>query len=662
MSTLFLLALLACGGAPEDSGTTGSTGTTTDSGETGDSGGTTTLSPEEMSLDLNQTGHADLLLPTGVVVDPQRGRGFAISLSLPLLAEFNINNGTLTAVHDIDFQPAYPRLSIDGDGVVWVSNTAHHPGFGLNPDTGEQIELPGGFDRTSDVIGLPGGGAVYAGVLQDGTSVLRAVAPDGHQTAQGMFEGELLRDVELSPDGVSVLAVSEDGSARVVGLNLGRLEEQSSCPGARGGSYMARLPDGSWMVSDKTRIVLTDCLDEEPEVLAVGKDNHQLFVFDEEVIVLDRQGVASEGGESWGVARRVTHDLELLPSPIVTGKNSGFGGYDHRLDTIWMNSEGTSEVWGVERTSGEVLHRVSLGTHLDTLVVADDTPHVAWVTGRLSSSLFRADLESGEVLSVDGVIDWPVGPTLVGGSLWVVDGLTGDLFEFDRTSMALLRRLELGLHENPTLAIDDLLWNEERQSLFLTHGVDNTLYEIDPTREGSEAVIGSWRLTGELVGDSGDAGLVEVALDGGLIYVARLYDGALSVVNPDEDELVASATVETDVLLELGGLRWDLLFVEGETLYLGPFAFDTTGLRRTPEHDVAATHIIGRLPEGRYGWSEEWEQLVLLDENGGVLRGEAFTTEAAGEPVFAVADWDAPRALHVGFGSSKLTSLPLLFE
>ncbi len=625
--------------------------TVTETGETG------TLPPERIEMSLNQTGFLEHLLPTAMAVDTNNGLGFSVSLSMSTLSMFDMNTGVLLDVVDLDYQPAYPRISVDGEGTLWLSNSRNDAGFGYVPTTQEVVELPSGFVKTNDVLGLPGGGAVYVGVLADGSSVVRAVGGDGHQVAQGLYEDELLRTVVVANDGIGVLAVSPDGAARVVVLGPGNLEELSVCEGLRGGSFMVQLPDESWLVSDTNALFHSDCQGGTTTV-TVGNENHQVFVINDEIVLLDRIGDPDIAGESWGVMRYLSLDLEVQPEVHSVGKNSGFGGYDHRLDQLWMNSEGTGEVWAIEVSTGTINHRLRLGTHLDQMAIDPAQEHVVWVAGRLSSSVIRADLSTGERVSSYNEIDWPVGPVFAEGSLWVLDGLSTDIFQLNPETLEIDRVIDLSLPENPLLAISDMAWSEARGSLFLSHGATNRLYEVDPV---AGEVVNSWGLAGELITDTEDVGLVEVFVDGDSVYVARLTDGELTRVDPDVTDSVITGKIDSAELLELSGLSWDLLFVEGENLFFGPFALDTIGLRRTPENDVAATHIIGRGVNGRYGWNRDWGQLMLLNEAGGSVVGVDLVSDADGTPSFAWAPWATERLLHVGFGSSTLTS-ELVFE
>jgi len=640
-------SLISCSGGKDTSLVNDSdTFTTTETGETA------LPIPERMVVSLNKTGFLDHLLPTGLAVDTANGLGFSVSLSMPTLSVFDMNNGTLLDVVDLEYQPAYPRISVDGGGTVWLSNSRNDAGFGYVPSTQEFIQPPTGFAKTNDVLGLPGGGAVYVGVLADGSSVVRSIGSDGHLVAQGLYPDELLRTVVVANDGIGVLAVSPDGGARVLVLGPGDLQELSVCEGLRGGSFMVQLPDESWVVSDTEAIFHSDCAGNTSTV-TIGNENHQVFVIDDEIVLLDRIGDLDVAGASWAVTRHLSLDLEVKPEVYSVGKNSGFGGYDHRLEQLWMNSEGTGEVWAVDVSTGDVNHRLRLGTHLDQMAIDPAQEDVVWVTGRLSSSVVRVDMSTGEQVSSYNEIDWPVGPVIAEGSLWVVDGLSSNIYQLNPDNLEIDRVIEMSLPENPLLAISHMGWSEARGSLFLSHGGTNSLYEIAPS---TGTIVNSWPLAGELITDTELAGLVEVFVDGDYVYVARLFDGEITRVDPEVPDSVVTGKLSSSDLLELAGLSWDLLFVEGDTLFFGPFAFESAGLRRTPENDVAATHIIGRGEHGRYGWSSEWGQLMLLSDEGASVTGVEFVSDSNGSPNFTWAPWSTERLLHVGFGSSTLTS------
>jgi hypothetical protein len=640
-------SLISCkdSGDSADSQITDSTVVT----ETGETGSTP---PERIVESLNQTGFLEHLLPTGMAVDPGNGLGFSVSLSMPTLSVFDMNNGELLDVVDLEYQPAYPRISVDGQGTLWLSNSRNDAGFGYSPTTQEKIELPAGFAKTNDVLGLPGGGAVYVGVLADGSSVVRSLGGDAHQVAQSLYPDELLRTVVVAKDGIGVLAVSPDGSARVVVLGPGNLEEISVCDGLRGGSFMVQLPDESWVVSDTNTLFHSDCSGGTTSV-TIGNENHQIFVINNEIVLLDRIGEPAVAGESWAVMRHLSLDLEVLPEIQRLGRNSGFGGYDPRLEQLWVNSEGTGEVWAIDVSTGEVNNRLRLGTHLDQMAIDPSQENIVWVTGRLSSSVVRVDLTSGERVYSNNEIDWPVGPVFAEGSLWVVDGLSSGLFQLDPETLTIERVVDLNLPENPLLAINDMAWSEARSTLFLTHGATNILYEVDPV---AGEILSNWTLAGELITDTEQVGLLEIFIDGDFVYVARLFDGEITRIDPDVSGSAVTGRLADEELAELSGLSWDLLFVEGDSLFFGPFSFDTVGLRRTPENDIAATHIIGRGTHGRYGWSLDWGQLMLLNESGGASSGVDFTSDAGGVPNFVWAPWSTERLLHVGFGSPTLTA------
>jgi len=646
--------MLAACKADTDSVETGTNDTekdTIDSAETGETEDTG-LSP----LGYSQTQIAEtppVLLPYSVAVDSVRRRAFVVSLSLPRIAEIDLDTARISKVHTLsDFDSGFPRIAVDGQGTLWISNKSEsNPGIGFRPESSEQLVLESGLIKSHSVLGRSTGGAVFAGASND-TGVIRVVDADGKTLMETAFENELVRTLAATENGFAVLLVSDGGSARIVEYdeNLAVLKE---CTDARGGDFMLALPNGEFLVTAFSSLYKSDC-DGDVEQLQMGIENHQAFLVDDEILVLDRIGNQAHSGQVWGVARRFDTDLNRTTS-YATGKNSGFGGIDSTTGLVWMNSEGTGELWAMEPDTGEVKHRVPLGLHLDEVLANRDEPGIAWVSGRLSNSILRINLNTGEVLAQNKEINWPLSPVLADGLLWVVDGLSADVIGLNPTTLVVSRSLKTGLNENPLLLLHDLGWHAGRNSLFLTHGADNKLYEINPK---TGTVRTEWPLPGPVVNDTESTGLLEIYIEGDDAYTARTTDGFVARVDLEKGRTEATIQVPIEERNSIQELRWGLLELRGERLFYGPYALDKATLERDGDADIDATRLVAKSGVEWIAWRSESNEIVYLDDEDKVLRTQAIDNDDVPVPSFEWTNWWNGTLLYAGFGESSIWSLP----
>jgi sugar lactone lactonase YvrE len=586
-------------------------------------------------------GQTNLLMATRVTVDTARRRAFATSLVSGAVAVIDIDAAALLGVYDVGGQPSLPEAAMDGRGSVWISG--QRVLSRLNPETGQLDGFDLGLGRIEGIVTLAGdGGAVVMGDDAARVSWIVRVDANGAELARAQLEGSG-SCIGIADDGAAVVVseILDAGGTEVEVYSIDGLALLRSCPASAAGNTVTQALDGRFLLPNQDFVGEARCDGVAPEKLTIGQENKQALVVPgapagADVLVLDRIGDSTLRGPNWGIARWLDASLVPTGATFSTGKNSGHGGMDGETGYIWMNSEGTSEAQAYDPQTGMLVQRVQLGVDLESVAIADDSPGIVWVTGRLSRTLGRADLTTGEVLKTTPFDGWPVQPTIVGQTLFVLDGLTQELWAFDRDSLDVLAHYDLGLDDNIGLVFDDLAYDEARGVLLVADAQANALVAVDPS---SGATIQRWALAGNPADDPDTIGVQRVVVVGDAYVVLNTVEGRLTRIEAGQSEIALSVLLPVSVTRELGYAAVpDPLWTDGERLYVGGHAIDPLTFQELPDGKRALTQVLGARGGDLVGWDATAEDVVELDPAGEVVSRVPIATSTIlpGIPL-----WDA---------------------
>lgn len=594
---------------------------------------TSTPPPQGYTARLLPEGQANLLLPIHVGLDVTGRRLYVSSNGLPNIAEIDVDAAELVAVHTVDTVNLHPRVAAGAAG-VWLG---YEDPPALMRLTGEVVEA--GVERVHALVSTDDGGAVLAGSAGE-ADLLVSVDASGAVVSSAV-DGSVLA-LDVGAGGVAALVREGDATAPTALISLDAdLAVSSRCDIVGGGqaafSWMDESPQG-WVVSMPTGVATLTCPSGAWTEIPIGRENRAIFSLpDETILVLDRLGAADR---NWGVARRFDASLAAIGKGTDIGKNSGYAAYDPTSGLVWMNSEGTGEVWAVDGATGAIVERIRLGAHVESLV-ADADGRVVF-TGRLAAQYGRADAAAEELTVAEGDLTWPSAPTWLGERLFVLDELDTTVAEIDPDTLEVMSERDPGLGSNAVLTLSDMVAHPTRGTLFVTHGELNVLAEIDPDEM---VVLNRWDLGGGVVTDPNVPGRLEALVVPDGVLTLRNHDGAWTLVDPDASEPLASGTLDDEAIRAVSaGHQLDAarLSRDGERVWVAGAAFDTrslTGVR-----------------------SLEGVDLVIDDDGGEVVAWRAdppalFTISASDErsqpvPVESAA-WGHPAAVLVGEGQAR---------
>ena len=454
------------------------------------------------------------------------------------------------------------------------------------------------------------------------------VDANGAELARARLEGSGSA-IGLADDGTAVVVseILDAGGTEVEVYTLDGLVLSRTCPASAAGNTVTQTLDGRFLLPNQDFVGEARCDGVTPKKLTLGEENKQALLVPgagADVLVLDRIGDATLRGPNWGIARWLDASLVPTGATFSTGKNSGHGGVDGETGYIWMNSEGTSEVQAYDPQTGTLVQRVQLGVDLESVAIADDSPGIVWVTGRLSRTLGRADLSTGEVLKTTPFDGWPVQPTIVGQTLFVLDGLTQELWAFDRDSLDVLAHYDLGLADNIGLVFDDLAYDEARSVLLVADAQANALVAVEPS---SGATVQRWALAGNPADDPDTIGVQRVVVVGDAYVVLNTVEGRLTRIEAGQSEIALSVLLPVSVTRELGYAAVpDPLWTDGERLYVGGHAIDPLTLEELPDGKRALTQVLGARGGDLVGWDATSDEVIALDPAGEVVSRVSIAT------------------------------------
>jgi len=611
--------------------------------------------PQAMEHYLLDEGEPNHLLPLYVDVDVESRRAWCLSRLLGTVAQVDLDAAEL-----IRILPRYEstssalRLKGDGPDVVWQLRSGPPPLLRIEADTGHMRAVDVGLSGATDLLRLDEDRLLVTGEIEGGSNALLVL--------DALLEVAQTEEVEATP---LQLEMAGDGAFGVL-MQGGRvdvrdaetLELLRTCTspflGHTVGNTLASLPDGNFVITQDTSVGLVRCDDDDPVEIDEGTENWDVLTDGDEVIVLDRIG----GDEpNWGEMRRYDADLDLVGDATPTGKNSGYGGLDG--DLVWMNSEGSSDLWAIHADTGDLVHRVQTGLHVESLAADPDRPGRVYASGRLSDLLMWVDMDTGDTLTAEIDFHWPVVPVVADGKLWVLDQLDADLHALDLETLESLGAYDLGLSTNVSLTLSDMALHADRGTLFVTHGWDNQLVEVDPA---DGAVVGRWDLGGEVL-DKDESGRLEVLVGPSEVLTVRSADGRVTRIDPDQADAVDTAAPVAEQIPQQTRLQYAALSEDGTLLYIGPYAIDTATLEHDVDRDVGWTFAAGQYDGTWIAWRADDVSILTVDADG-VITSVAPTEIVAGAqaPEFHyVGEWEQ-RLLFTDLRRAGILAWPMKLE
>ena len=613
-------------------------------GGPGDSEASTPLADTE--LEILPAGQSNMLVPIQVAVNATTRRAWASSNGLPNLAEVDLDAGQLVAVHAVaDMPNLHPFVAADDLGIVWLGFDTQPAFLRYDPATGTGASVDTPMLEVHDLVALAGGGAAAAGSFADGLDSIVISNPDGTVRTVADTGGSVLGMMTRSTGELAVM-LGDKATREVSGIEFvdpatgavtGRCGTTPS--GITGAfAWMDEMPGFGFVFAQTTLVGAVDCESGAWRSLTVGGENRATMgLGDGTFAVLDRVGGQDR---NWGLLRRFNADLSPAGDDIQTGKNSGYGGRDPVTGRLWMNSEGTDELWAMNPGDAEPAARVRLGAHIESLAVDPRNPRSAVWSGRLSTTIGRADLDAGTLSAVDVFPHWPVSPVWLGERCFYLDDLTGEVIEVNSDTLTEIAVLPSPLGPNSTLTLSDLLAVEARGTLFVDNAEANTLAEIDPD---SGTILASWALGGNPPEDENQPGKVELSLTNAGIVALRNRDGAATLVDPDQPTIVAFATLGSSASKSVTNAHlMDAVRVsaDGDRLWFGNIQIDPTSLGLGVELDGAVQVVSDAADRGLLAWGDDPAALMLFSANGNAR--QTFETDEA--------PWGAPVLVLMGEG------------
>ena len=567
------------------------------------------------------------LQPFEVAIDPTARLVYLTALGTPTVAVVDVDTATLVGMIPLGGSAVTrPDLAADADGNVWVVG---EKGFGAMRVTRTSLDR---FESDLLIEGdaalpAPGGGMLLTGQAGPGVTwadgpVLVSVGPDG------TFQvGEAL------PDGAPAL-IAIDGGARVgVILRTGMLEVrdastlalEETCEMPFAAQRGAQLDGGAIVVSDDTHIGVVPCRGAEGWATELGVENKDVISLGDSALVLDRIG-DGDWDPNLGVAWRVTA-TGVEPRPAFeTAKNTGYGALDPQTGLLWVNSEGTGEVWAIDPTTGEVQAEVRTGLFVDGLAVSPSQAGRHYVTGRLTDTVLRID-SGGLSLDMSDQVRWPWSPVIdeERGLLWLLSQTSGDVHAFDLETLDWVDSIETRLGANPLLTFSGLGLDPHTGDLWLADSSTDQLLRISPDDGG---VTRRRNLGGPLITDPDSIGELAVMVDAeGDVLVARSNDGRVVRYITDHDTSYLG-WVDMDALEDVSEVDFARLDAERRVVWIGGAAVDATTLQRRDDLDLAVERVIGPDPDGSgalLAVSLDHQHLVRIDSTGAETGSTVFS-------------------------------------
>lgn len=650
MSLMFLL--FACQGAPVTDGSL-DTDNAIDTGESGPPDTGELWGPEVLDLyDYEGLNH---LLPTELLVSSGNRLAYSHALNSDTIAVLDLDTKALVAVHEV---PGVGQVELyDGGKLIYVTRSSSPPIQTLNPTTGASQALVVGLESVNGVLRLSETKTAMAGETADGSHILQI---NDRENDHARLAFEVLPEVPRA-----LLDAGNGEIAVVMGQRLepGLIEFRSksdlsllrSCTAPFGAGGASLTQEGDVVLATTSQIGLAPCSEtlpaREPQILELGEENMDVIQSPAGMLVLDRVG---EENRNWSIARLFDVSAgELdLKSSFTTGKNSGRGGRDLQTGLVWMNSEGTTEVWAMEPATGVLRVAMPTGLHIES-IAASDSKGVLLVSGRLSSLLARVDFVTGSVEVLEHTLSWPVAPVFYDGNFYVLDQLAGTLHIFEGASLTQGAQLDLGWDKLDTLTMSDAVLLPDRGSLLLSNGAVDEVVEVDLA---TFSIAGRTVLGAPL--DRDDPGRLELHPMGNGALAVRSFDGRIVKINL-ESGVPQIFKPLTDVLEQRSHMQFSELSKDESLLYVGPFAVETQGWTLQNDQERDWSFPVESREDGSWvGWRQSDSLLFQVGADGTVLSEQATGFDKMALPEWIATPWMS-RYIATDMGSGTLTAFTL---
>jgi hypothetical protein len=584
-----------------------------------------------------------------VAMDPDRRRVYTTALGSSVLLVYDADSGAVLQDMPLGNDPLNtPEVELDSSGNVWVGANTDPPLMHFDVESGDRTILWDELSGARDLAPRAAGGMVVLGRSASSNNAI--VAYDAELQPVASFETDSsVRGLVPMDDLEAVGVTLAEGDLLV--LSSDDLTELRRCEVAIDRPWHgAQLDDGTVVLSSESAIG-TACVG-QPRAWLDGQENMEVLPMGDHALVLDRLGYEQGFDPNLGIGRLVGPDGIIGAFP--TAKNTGFGALDPVTGSVWVNSEGTSEVLAMDPTTGAFSVAVRGGTFLDGLTADPEDSSVLYATGRLSDTIVR--IEADEATASTAQIHWPFSPVLdlQRDLLWVLSHTEGTLHALDRDDLSLQRSIDPGLGSNTLLSFGNIMMHMDRGTLFFAESQQDLLLEIDPD---SGAELGRWDLGGPIITDYDEVGelAMRVAPGSEQVYVVRSNDARVQRLDPGTGEL-ETLFLPQDVADALSdGHKTDFLrhYPSEGLLYLGGKAVRLGTLERWEAKDLPVTRIAGRHPTRQDQWiavDDSRRHIVRLDHDGEELGSIGFSRHELYATVFKVSTEERSvymtRALH----------------
>ena len=575
-------------------------------------------------------------LPFEIAVDVDRRLGYNTGLASRGVATFDLDTHELLSVKPYADQPLrYPDVAVDELGTIWVITRSEPSVIRFDPYTNHRTQIYEPLGHAGTVLPVPGGGVAVLGFTPAQEQVLALFAAGGELVELHYLEEAAAGAMSLSSGQIAVFSRTVGDEAFQI-HDLPSLEPVGACGLPFVAYHGAELDDGTVIVAKETAIGTVGCGDDEPQTWNVGAENLEVISLGDRAIVLDRIGVEDP---NWGVARAVDADGIIEGAEFSTAKNSAYGAVDTQTGTLWFNSEGTSELWGVTPLDGEHVATVTTGAFLDGLALDRDVQEF-YVTGRLSNTVARVT-EEGVVAQADDTF-WPFSPAVDPSrdTLWVLSQADGVIHGYRRSDLELRVEIDPGLGRNVLLTFNSLALHPLRQTLFLAHAEADLVAEIDPD---TGDVLETWDLQGPAIGDPNEIGhlMMRIHAATGALFISRSNDARVQRLDPALDTLDTVWLDESvaEELAEGNSVDFAGMLQEEPLIYIGGHAVDGTTLTPLPDRDLPVSRVIGPHPddnEDLLAVAADRRRLVRIDASGEELDSVAFTGKELHSAMFRI--------------------------
>ena len=574
--------------------------------------------------------------PFEVAVDADRRIGYNTGLASRGVATFDLDTHELLSVKPYADQPLrYPDVEVDELGNVWVITRSEPTVIRFDPYTNHRLQIFEPLSHAGTLLPVPGGGVVVLGFTEAQEQVLALFTVGGELAELHYLDEQAAGAMSLSSGQIAVFSRSGgDEGFRI--HDLPSLEPVGTCAVAFGAYHGAELDDGTLIVAKETAVGTVGCGGDDARSWSVGTENHEVISLGDRAIVLDRIGVEDA---NWGVARAVDADGPIEGTEFSTAKNSGYGALDTQTGALWINSEGTTELWAVDPDDGARLGTVVTGAFLDGLAL-DRERREFYVTGRLSNTVALVT-EDGIMAQTDATF-WPFSPTVDPDrdTLWVLSQADGVIHGYDRDDLDLRVEIDPGLGRNVLLTFNSMVMHPLRKTLFLAHAEADQVAEIDPD---TGDVLDIWDLQGPAIGDPDEIGhlMMRIHAATGALFICRSNDARVQRLDPLLDTLDTVWLDESvaDELAAGNSVDFAGMLQEEPLLYIGGHAVDGTTLIPLPDRDLPVSRVIGPHPDDNddlLAVATDRKRLVRIDATGAEKDAVAFTGKELHSAMFRI--------------------------